>query len=188
MKKLALGCALAASLALPGIASAADRHEVREAARECRADRTALGAEQFRAEHRSIGACIRATVRENRAQRRAAVRECRDQGLRGRAFGQCVRAERAEQRQEEGEQRNAARECRAEREAMGEAAFREHYGTNRNKRNAFGKCVSSKVAQNEENAGAQPEGGAGQDAPAAQGDDQGRPDGAGRPEGAGRPA
>jgi len=37
---------------------------------------------------------------------------------------------------------NAARTCRAERTSMGADAFRNKYGTNRNKRNAFGKCVS----------------------------------------------
>ena len=38
---------------------------------------------------------------------------------------------------------NAAQQCRAERAADIDA-FREKYGTNKNKRNAFGKCVSSK--------------------------------------------
>lgn len=197
MKKLTIGCALAASLALPGIASAADRHEVREAARECRADRAAMGAEEFRAQHGSLGRCIRAAVRADRradrSARRQAVRECREQGLRGRELASCIRGEvreaEAEQRQEAREQRNAARDCRAERETLGEEAFREQYGTNHNKRNAFGKCVSSKVAEGDENSeAAQPEGGEGQDPPAAQGEGRGRPDGAGRPEGAGRPA
>jgi hypothetical protein len=40
--------------------------------------------------------------------------------------------------------KNAAKACRAEREADPEG-FQETYGTNRNKRNAFGKCVSSSV-------------------------------------------
>jgi hypothetical protein len=40
--------------------------------------------------------------------------------------------------------RNAAKECRAEREADA-ATFQETYGTNAGKRNAFGKCVSGKV-------------------------------------------
>ena len=40
--------------------------------------------------------------------------------------------------------KNAAQECRAEREEDAEA-FQETYGTNANKRNAFGKCVSGKV-------------------------------------------
>jgi hypothetical protein len=37
---------------------------------------------------------------------------------------------------------NPARKCKAERATMGVGAFNERYGTNANKRNAFGKCVS----------------------------------------------
>jgi hypothetical protein len=39
---------------------------------------------------------------------------------------------------------NAAKKCKAER-ALGEDAFKARYGTNANKANAFGKCVSSKA-------------------------------------------
>src|SRR5918996_1692502 len=42
------------------------------------------------------------------------------------------------------ETKKAAKQCAAER-AAGEAAFKEEYGTNKNGRNAFGKCVSRKV-------------------------------------------
>ena len=43
----------------------------------------------------------------------------------------------------EGEKKaNPARTCKAERAAVGVDAFNERYGTNANKRNAFGKCVS----------------------------------------------
>jgi len=46
-------------------------------------------------------------------------------------------------RSSEGEKKaNPARACKAERETMGVSAFNERYGTNANKRNAFGKCVS----------------------------------------------
>ena len=45
--------------------------------------------------------------------------------------------------------KNAAKECRAERDADPEA-FEETYGTNPNKKNAFGKCVSGKVTDDEE--------------------------------------
>jgi hypothetical protein len=38
---------------------------------------------------------------------------------------------------------NPARACRAQQAAMGAAPFRELYGTNRNKANAFGMCVSA---------------------------------------------
>jgi hypothetical protein len=39
---------------------------------------------------------------------------------------------------------NAARECHALKKAMGTENFREAFGTNKNKHNAFGKCVSTK--------------------------------------------
>jgi hypothetical protein len=38
--------------------------------------------------------------------------------------------------------KNAAKKCKAERAAMGVGAFNQNHGTNANKRNAFGKCVS----------------------------------------------
>jgi hypothetical protein len=40
--------------------------------------------------------------------------------------------------------KNAAKECRAARDADPDG-FHETWGTNHNGRNAFGKCVSSKV-------------------------------------------
>jgi hypothetical protein len=39
--------------------------------------------------------------------------------------------------------KNAAKYCKALREAKGVEAFQAQYGTNKNKKNAFGKCVSS---------------------------------------------
>jgi hypothetical protein len=42
--------------------------------------------------------------------------------------------------------KNAAHECKAERSAD-PAAFGEKYGTNKNKKNAYGKCVSSKSTE-----------------------------------------
>jgi hypothetical protein len=44
------------------------------------------------------------------------------------------------------EVKNASQECKAERADIGAEAFTEKYGTNKNKRNAFGKCVSGKAA------------------------------------------
>src|SRR3954454_2918727 len=43
---------------------------------------------------------------------------------------------------------DAQKQCRAERTAMGTQTFRDTYGTNKNKRNAFGKCVSHRTSQN----------------------------------------
>ncbi len=66
-------------------------------------------------------------------------------------FGKCVSAGAREHKAERKQARaGASRECRAEREEQGAEAFREQYGTNRNKRNAFGKCVSAKVKEAQE--------------------------------------
>jgi hypothetical protein len=64
------------------------------------------------------------------------------------AFGKCVsgKVKKAEAQAEAAEQakENAAKKCKAERGTTDEsiAAFEATYGTNANKANAFGKCVS----------------------------------------------
>jgi len=74
------------------------------------------------------------------------------------AYGKCVSAKAHEQKaaddaddaEEVAAFKNAAKECAGERSDPGFPAahdgktFEEFYGTNHNKRNAFGKCVSSK--------------------------------------------
>jgi ABC-type microcin C transport system permease subunit YejB len=64
------------------------------------------------------------------------------------AFGKCVSAQvkKAEEQQEAAEE-NAAKKCKAERGTTEQsiAAFKDKYGTNANKANAFGKCVSKLV-------------------------------------------
>jgi hypothetical protein len=74
------------------------------------------------------------------------------------AFGKCVSG-KVQTIEDENEQQlqNAAQACRAERGDPNFAAshdgksFTDFYGTNRNKKNAFGKCVSQKA-----HSGAQP--------------------------------
>jgi hypothetical protein len=94
------------------------------------------------------------------ADKRAAKAECKT--LRGnadatreafrtqfRSFSACVRKTAVEEAQEEQTARsNAAKDCKTERQADA-AAFAEKYGTNGNKRNAFGKCVSQKAKAKE---------------------------------------
>ncbi len=73
------------------------------------------------------------------------------------AFGKCVsqkaKAKRAEQDEKDAEEaddrKNAAQECDAERGETQETrkAFEDKYGTNGNKHNAFGKCVSQKARE-----------------------------------------
>ncbi len=65
------------------------------------------------------------------------------------SMSRCVRRRGVEEEKERGQaRRNAARDCRAERKSLGVDDFAKEYGTNRNKRNAFGKCVSEKAREN----------------------------------------
>jgi hypothetical protein len=51
-------------------------------------------------------------------------------------------------------EKNAAKACKAERGTTAQSitAFKEKYGTNANKANAFGKCVSGKAKQDDDEA------------------------------------
>lgn len=66
------------------------------------------------------------------------------------AFGKCVSRKANEQSQTTQQDQvtadvSAAKQCKAERTSLGREAFALKYGTNRNRRNAFGKCVSRKA-------------------------------------------
>jgi hypothetical protein len=84
------------------------------------------------------------------------------------AYGKCVsqhaRAEEAKADQENKDELSAAKECKAEKAqsdadfsaAHGGKTFTQFYGTNANGKNAFGKCVSTKAKEKEqENDGTQ---------------------------------
>ena len=71
------------------------------------------------------------------------------------AHGKCVsskaKAKKAEMdaadAQEAKDFKNAAKACADERRSLGASAFANNYGTNPNKRNAFGKCVAGKTRE-----------------------------------------
>jgi hypothetical protein len=72
------------------------------------------------------------------------------------AFGKCVSSKvQATEAQLQQNLQNAAQQCRAERGDLSFAtthdgkSFDDFYGTNRNQRNAFGKCVSQKAKAQE---------------------------------------
>jgi hypothetical protein len=138
--------ALALVVALPTTASA--KHPkplVKNAAKYCKSLRDDLGSEVFRQTYggagNAFGKCVSQRVHELRDARRAARQSCRDEGRK--AFKQCVRETLAtEVADDDDGVLNAAKVCAAERQTD-PAAFTEKYGTNHNKRNAFGKCVSS---------------------------------------------
>ncbi|MBA2440232.1 MAG: hypothetical protein H0V50_06110 [Thermoleophilaceae bacterium] len=68
------------------------------------------------------------------------------------AFGKCVSSKAkakkdaadAKDAEQAKKRKKAAKECKAERDSMGRGAFATKHGTKKNKRNAFGKCVSKK--------------------------------------------
>jgi hypothetical protein len=125
MRKSLVLAGMLGSLVVPGLAQAgetptsADRQN---AAHECRFERgnTAATREAFKARYGT-----------NKNKRNA--------------FGKCVSAKsREEANERQAAERNASKACRAERgtTAASRAAFDQKYGTNKNKRDAFGKCVS----------------------------------------------
>jgi hypothetical protein len=64
------------------------------------------------------------------------------------AFGKCVSSHAKEEHAERhAAKRSASRDCREERQQNGAQQFRLDHGTNKNKSNAFGKCVSKKAKQ-----------------------------------------
>lgn len=68
-------------------------------------------------------------------------------GNKANAFGKCVSGKakaKKEAAAEDAAEKNAAKKCKDERGTTAQtiAAFTEKYGTNANKANAFGKCVS----------------------------------------------
>lgn len=130
MKRLVLTGALAVALVVPAGALGADppsSTDVKNASKECKALRQAMGAENFR---NAFG-----TGKKKRN-----------------AHGRCVsRKAREEQSERVEAAKNAAKECKAERNDPNFAAshdgksFNEFYGTNKNGKNAYGKCVSQKA-------------------------------------------
>jgi uncharacterized protein YktA (UPF0223 family) len=162
-----------ALFALPAGTAAAktSKADKREAQKECRALRgdDAATREAFKAQFKNFGQCVKAKAAEAKAERKAAKRnasrDCRDERTadaaafseKYRNFGKCVsekaKAKRAEQDEDDADeaeaQTNAAHTCATEREAD-RKAFEDKYGTNHNKRNAFGKCVSQKAHEDGE--------------------------------------
>jgi hypothetical protein len=143
LTKITTGAALAVALAVPAGAAAEEPSpsDFRNAAKYCKQLRTNSGSpEAFRS---AVDAFASGKVTEKNA------------------YGKCVSSQaRQEQREDESAKRNAAKDCKAERSqdedefkaAHGGETFAEFYGTNRNNRNAYGKCVSKKSEENEEQA------------------------------------
>ena len=148
--------AFAAVLAMTASASPVNQADRVNAARACKALRTSLGATTFAQTYgtsaNAYGKCVAQMTKTLHAARHTATTACRAQNLKGRALRQCIASRlTTATNQQIRTTRNAAQECKAERESLGTAAFNQKYGTNTNDRNAFGKCVSGKASQGSAN-------------------------------------
>jgi hypothetical protein len=173
MKRL-LTIAALVCLAAPAAFAAPPAGQDSSAAKACKAQRNAVGMNTFRLQYAPTGtpkaamdACLAQQAQLVTTETKDAAKACKEErgttsatrdafdekyGTNGNdknAFGKCVSSTAAgEVAAQQHAILNAAKQCKAER-AAGVAAFNTTYGTNANKKNAFGKCVSklAKAAQ-----------------------------------------
>jgi hypothetical protein len=175
MKRALTLLAAVAALAVPLSATASvSQTDFKNAAKFCKALRAEMGTELFKQAYgtnkhkrNAYGKCVSKYARASHENHSNAVKQCKTEqnanesafvakygtNKKGtNAFGKCV-----SQKEDQAEAADhdavvsAAKQCRDER-AKDPSAFREKYGTNHNKRNAFGKCVS-KLAREHQSQG-----------------------------------
>ncbi len=177
MKRILLAGGVAVALTIPGIALAEDSPTSKESASAaCRTELAATGKTAFRlawgTNHNranAMGKCVSKRADTESANRSSASSTCKTQRddpswlssdgqtfadeygtnkNKSNAFGKCVsRTAKALSTQQTEDRVSASDTCKAQkadaawRSADGQT-FADEYGTNANKRNAFGKCVS----------------------------------------------
>jgi ribosomal protein S25 len=172
MKRAWIVCVALAALAFPAVSPAAvSQTDFKNAAKFCKALRADMGATTFKQtfgtnkkKSNAYGKCVSKHARTVDEVHSDAVKDCRAEREadptaftnkygtgknRKNAFGKCVSQTQTKLTSEAADAiENAAKECKTERKAD-PSAFASKYGTNANKRNAFGKCVSRTVRENE---------------------------------------
>jgi hypothetical protein len=162
MKRLLVMLALAV-VAVPAFAT--NPPGTPSAEQQCRDQRTQIGADAFKLIYgtnhnrsNAFGKCVSKTAKTLNQNANAANAACKTEQAadpeafknkygtnknKSNAFGKCVSAAaKAADQQDQSDTINAAKQCKAERK-LDPAAFKDKYGTNKNKRNAFGECVSA---------------------------------------------
>jgi hypothetical protein len=172
MTKRLYALALAVALAIPAVALAdqPSQQNKQNAAKYCKALRDASGQDNFRSMFgggkNAFGKCVSQNAKKDQKQQQKAeenaAKQCkaeRDQDPaafkqkygtgenKKNAFGKCV-SQKAKQNKAEADKTDqndvtAAKQCKSE-QSQDADAFKQKYGTNKNKKNAFGKCVSQK--------------------------------------------
>jgi hypothetical protein len=169
MRKLVL-VFVTALLALPALAVAGSPPSPADAAaaqKQCRTERTAMGATAFNLlyatnadKSNAFGKCVSRRASANAANRATAAAQCTTERnadpaafaakygtgpQHKNAFAACVNSKaKALAATQVSATINASKQCLAEKKAD-PAAFRAKYGLTTRKSNAFGKCVSAKV-------------------------------------------
>ena len=177
MKKSLTALAAVAALAVPAIAIAdtqpTDQNK-QNAQKYCRDLRAQSGKDNFRSMFgggkNAFGKCVSQNAKKDQKQTQKAhdnaAKQCKAErteigtdafnqkygNKNGKnAFGKCVsqhaKANKAELDETDQNDVNAAQQCHAEKKDIGSDAFAQKYGTNKNKKNAFGKCVSQQSKQ-----------------------------------------
>jgi membrane protein involved in colicin uptake len=174
MKTILAATGLALVLLVPtGAIAKPDKSERDAAKAQCTTERGKSKATRaaFRAKYDGFADCVGKKAAEEEAEngeaQRNAAQDCKAERAANptafketygtnkngkNAYGKCVSGKASEMKaamdaadaQAVTETKKAAKECAAER-AADATAFKEEYGTNKNGRNAFGKCVSRKV-------------------------------------------
>jgi hypothetical protein len=162
MKRILVTLALAA-FAVPAFAT--DPPGTPSAEKQCRDQRTSIGAQAFKDlygtnhnKSNAFGKCVSKTAKTLSQNASEAKSSCKTEQAadpeafknkygtnknKSNAYGKCVSAlAKAADQADQSATINAAKQCKAERKQDPEA-FKNKYGTNKNKRNAFGKCVSA---------------------------------------------
>jgi hypothetical protein len=119
----------------PGKSAAAPGQSAeKNSAKACKAERASMGDEAFKKQYgtnankaNAFGKCVSS---KSKAKAKAEKDDAKDED------------ENENEANESKAEDAAAKKCKAERASMGDEAFKKQYGTNANKANAFGKCVS----------------------------------------------
>ena len=152
--------------AIPAMAFAAEEPAQKSAAQLCHEQKKAMGEAAFKALHgtnanksNAFVKCVSKQKAKSADNNQNAAKACAEErktlgeqafrdkygknGNKANAYGKCVSMKaQAETAAEQAATIKAAKACKAERKAMGDAAFKARHGTNASKSNAFGKCVS----------------------------------------------
>ena len=161
--------ALTVAVCVPAfaLASSPSPADKAAAAKQCATERSGMTADAFKSlygtnanKSNAFGKCVSKLAQQNEQARSNAAAQCRSERSpdpaafalkygtgknHANAFGKCVSGKaKATEAARVAATTNAAKACADERKAD-PAAFKAKYGTNANKSNAFGKCVSGKV-------------------------------------------